>query len=173
MRGGRAALRHFVVTWRSSLTTRTFLRPVVMRMLRRPLLLRPEQRDHGSDQLHEPQHGVQAAVSQLPGCARAWPPAWAVTPPQVAPRDCCKLTPVALSDCAASFTNLAYLGGHIDNPANMASSKVFVYSGLLDSVVHRSVVEDAVSYYNLFVNASSGGVVTTEYDILSGTDPAT
>jgi len=64
----------------------------------------------------------------------------------------------------ASYTHLAYDLKLIDNPDNLNTTRVFIYSGELDTVVHRPVVVDLQEYYELM--APQGSVVT-EFDIMS------
>lgn len=58
-------------------------------------------------------------------------------------------------------------GGLVDDTSNLADAKIFVYSGRLDSVVVREVVDATVAFYNHFVSPSSGGNVTSEFDVPS------
>ena len=69
-------------------------------------------------------------------------------------------------DRSALGTELDYKLGRIDNPTNLNAQPVYIYSGALDTVVHRPVVVSLVDYYNIF-----HAKVETEFDILSGATP--
>jgi hypothetical protein len=58
----------------------------------------------------------------------------------------------------ADLTNLFASTGSIDSTSHLANAKVYIYSGLLDSVVSHSVVQALQQYYQIFVTA---GNVTT------------
>lgn len=61
----------------------------------------------------------------------------------------------------ADFTYLAAVGQRIDDPSNLADDRVYIFSGLLDTVVKQNVVQTTEGYYRLFLNASAGAVVNT------------
>lgn len=66
----------------------------------------------------------------------------------------------------ASLTKVSASVGDIDPVEGLANAKVFVYSGMVDSVVARKVVQATVDYYKLFVTGSSGNV-TAAFNVLS------
>jgi len=70
------------------------------------------------------------------------------------------------SALAVIAQNTAALGD-IDSLANLASSKVFVFSGAEDTVVNKLVVDSLVQFYSTFIDASQGGNLTKEFDIPS------
>lgn len=69
---------------------------------------------------------------------------------------------------AVGLTELNYDLGKIDDPKNLSSAKVFLYSGELDTVVHRPVMQGLQEYYAALVSSTKGGNITTQFDILSG-----
>lgn len=71
----------------------------------------------------------------------------------------------------ADLTSVFADAGSIDPVSNLANSKVFIYSGIIDTVVSRTVVTSLQDYYALFVQSSAGGNITTEYDVLSKFSP--
>lgn len=67
----------------------------------------------------------------------------------------------------AERTNLAAQYGEIDSTANLGDDRVFLYSGIDDTVVHRPVMVALQQYYGMFINATTGGNVTSEFGIAS------
>lgn len=63
-----------------------------------------------------------------------------------------------------SDTNFAYAARTIDDPRLLANTKVWLYSGKLDSVVVQGVVLKTQSYYNNWINSSR---IQTVYNINS------
>jgi len=59
-------------------------------------------------------------------------------------------------------TNFAYSTRTIDDPRLLANTKVWLYSGKLDTVVHQGVVKKTETYYKNWISASN---IQTEYDI--------
>jgi hypothetical protein len=57
--------------------------------------------------------------------------------------------------------------GSIANVSNLASHKLFVYSGALDTVVATAVVKDTVAYFEQFIDTSSGGSILGVFDVES------
>lgn len=57
--------------------------------------------------------------------------------------------------------------GKIDGLGNLTNQKVFLYSGLLDTVVHRPVMDALQDMYNDLIKPADGGNVTTSFDVLS------
>lgn len=72
-----------------------------------------------------------------------------------------KPNPQELADIARSAAGR----GNIDSPANLANQNVYLYSGVLDSVVHRPVMSALNSFYEIFVNET--GKIAAEFSILS------
>jgi len=62
----------------------------------------------------------------------------------------------------AALTELFASSGSVDPVANLKNSKVYIYSGLVDTVVERPVVQALQQYYQIF-----SANVTTEYGVLS------
>ena len=57
----------------------------------------------------------------------------------------------------ADLTNIFASTGTVDATSNLAGSKVYIYSGVLDTVVSRSVVTAAQQYYQIFnANVTTG-----------------
>jgi hypothetical protein len=65
------------------------------------------------------------------------------------------LTGSPSASALVTITNQNYASGAIDNPANLASERVFLFGGADDSVVDPSVVDSLDAYYGSFVGASS------------------
>lgn len=61
-------------------------------------------------------------------------------------------------------TKFAYASDTIDSPAILATSKVYLYSGTLDSVVNPGVVKKLQEYYSTFMPSDN---ILTEYSISS------
>ena len=66
-----------------------------------------------------------------------------------------------------SATRLAESVGTIDRLDNLEDSNVYVYAGAKDSIVKTVVGKSLEQYYNRMMGSSSGGSLTTEYDVPS------
>ncbi|XP_030834666.1 uncharacterized protein LOC100888183 [Strongylocentrotus purpuratus] len=64
---------------------------------------------------------------------------------------------------AGWVTTYAYIFNSIDNPANMANDKIYVFHGSMDSVVHEDVTKAAEEYYQHF-NTDNDNFLT-EYTV--------
>jgi len=71
---------------------------------------------------------------------------------------------------AATLVNITkqnYSSGLIDNPANLANEKVFLFGGADDNVVDPTVVDSLNTYYSSFITTSSSIQYVSRY---AGTD---
>jgi len=74
--------------------------------------------------------------------------------------DCMSMPSLLSTSALISYTTEQASSGTIDPVSNLSGSKAWVFSGMLDTVVQKGVVEALVTYYqNFSVN------VTTEYNI--------
>jgi hypothetical protein len=64
-------------------------------------------------------------------------------------------------------TYLAEISGRISATSNLTNDNVYIYSGLLDSVVAQQVVKVTQQYYQAFVNSSMGGNIVTQFEVFS------
>ena len=76
--------------------------------------------------------------------------------------DCMSMPLMLSTSTLISYTNEQASSGSIDPVSNLSGSKAWVFSGMLDTVVQKGVVEALVTYYQSF-----GVDVTTEYSIPS------
>ena len=76
--------------------------------------------------------------------------------------DCMSLPILISTSDLISYTNEQASSGAIDPTSNLSGSKAWVFSGMLDTVVNKGVVEALVTYYQNY-----GVDVTTEYGIAS------
>lgn len=58
-------------------------------------------------------------------------------------------------DKLISLTKTDYATGFIDNPQNLQDSKVYLFSGTEDSVVHQDVMASLLQYYEAWIPASN------------------
>lgn len=82
----------------------------------------------------------------------------------VAESSCMKYPEYISVDELVTATKYAYGLDTIDNPYILANSKVYLYSGTLDSVVNPGVVQKLLEYYKTFIPTNN---IKTEFDIKS------
>jgi len=77
----------------------------------------------------------------------------------------CQKSPnsISISNLVAYTTN-AFSNHTIDNPSNLAKSKVFLFSGTLDTVVAPGVVKKLATYYQTYISSEN---ISTVYNIPS------
>jgi len=67
-------------------------------------------------------------------------------------------------DLLVDGTKYAFSVDSIDDPTNLANSKVYLYSGTLDTVVVPGVVQKLLTYYSTYISSSN---IVTEFTIES------
>jgi poly(3-hydroxybutyrate) depolymerase len=68
---------------------------------------------------------------------------------------CADATSAPSVTALVASTNSLYASGAIDNPANLAAARVFLFSGADDAVVSPPVVDSAQTYFEAFMPAAS------------------
>lgn len=75
-----------------------------------------------------------------------------------------EIFPPPKASALASITRLAADAGEIDGVGNLTDARVYIYSGALDTIVHKPVVNALVDYYKIF---TTGGSIATEFSVLA------
>ncbi|KAH3760912.1 polyhydroxybutyrate depolymerase [Pelomyxa schiedti] len=114
-------------------------------------------------QLHVAHSDIFGLVANVAGG-----PYWCANADVLIAESSCMTTPnLIVTDELIAATEFARLTLSIDSPQNMNDDKVYLFSGLKDSVVDTGVVEKAADYYTFYVNKNVSGTIHFENSVLS------
>ena len=92
----------------------------------------------------------------------------------IALEPCMKHSDLIPIDKLVAITRQWAKEGAIDNPQNLSSSRVYLFSGKLDTVVHQGVMEDLEEYYKNFIPSDSDQIhfrkdILSEHSVVTDT----